>query len=644
MKPHSNYLFAIFGIAALCVAMNSAALTLGRASGSVFLGQALRLTVPVQMEVGEGSAALCFEADVFYGDTRQDASRVSVSSELLPKSQAANVTVSAQGAVDEPVVTVYLRAGCDGKTTRRYVLLAEMAAPVVASASSPLPASMKPQLQSRANVVPRDAKPVQPPAAHVAASAPGVASAFTQGVAPSRRVSNRRAQLKLEPLDLTQDRDPTLKLSTELLAQEGEDLQRRARAEALWRSLNITPQEIQAIDSRQQGLVLDLRNLQGLTAKNQQLLDGMTHRLGRAESGRYANPVVYGLLASIIGCGLAIAWIWSRRPRDVGLTGEPWWRDERPSNSLESGESREGGVPNSNSIRGDEVQQRPAMPQSASVAGAPAPSAAGVAHVDIDVLGVDPMLADSSSKVTGRDEDKAEVEAQRQPLPRAMGHVDFGHSMSASLLRSVNSKEMLDVRQQAEFFMTLGQNEEAIAMLRDSVDAGPDADPMVYLALLKALHTLGRKVEYDHYRNGFHSIFNGYIPVYSDYGQPGSGLEAYPAVCQRIVGVWPSEEAVAYIESCLIRTRKESAGQIFDLEAFRDLLLLHGVASRLASSSLESGFMAFSATKPTATDGPDVPGADMDLDLSEPTDGNLIDFDASGWSAPLPGATQVKGP
>nr|WP_315488033.1 hypothetical protein [uncultured Rhodoferax sp.] len=620
--------------------MNSAALTLGRAKGVVFLGQALRLTVPAHMDAGEGNAALCFEADVFYGDTRQDASRVTVTSEWQPQSQSANVTVSAQSVVDEPVVTVYLRAGCDGKTTRRYVLLAELAATETPSVPRLFAATQKPEPKSKTGVLPPPSKLAQAPATDVAPPASRVTPAASTSAAKSRRESSRREKLKLEPLDWTQDRDPALRLSGELAIDEREDPQRRAQAEALWRSLNATPQDILAIDSRQQAHVSDLRNLQSLSAKNQQLLDGMTSRLERAESGRYSNPLVYGLLVAIVGCGLAAAWLWSRRARAVGLTGEPWWRDEVPSDKLDVVGGRDGVPSKAQPIADGDGVEQVEMPRSNGAGGTSAPSAAEVPHIDIDMPWEGPQHTDAAKNKTGRDEDTMELTAQSQSLPRATGQLDFGPSMSASLLRSVNSKEMLDVRQQAEFFMTLGQNEEAIALLRDSLESGPEADPLVYLELLKVLHTLGRKVEYDHYRNGFHAIFNGYVPVYSDYGQPGSGLEAYPVVCRRIVGLWPSEEVMPYIESCLIRAHKEKEGQIFDLEAFRDLLLLHAIASRLASASLDSGFMAFRVARSAPVADSETPGLDVDLDLSDPHGGNLIDFDASGWSTPHPGTIQ----
>ena len=76
MTLHRKFVFALLGVATFCVAIDSSALTLGRAKGAVFLGQALKLTVPAQVESGEGASALCFEADVFYGDIRQETSRV----------------------------------------------------------------------------------------------------------------------------------------------------------------------------------------------------------------------------------------------------------------------------------------------------------------------------------------------------------------------------------------------------------------------------------------------------------------------------------------------------------------------------------------------------------------------------------------
>ena len=613
--------------------MNSFALTLGRAKGTVLLGQALKLTVPVQMEAGEGAAALCFEADVFYGDTRQDASRVAAASEWLPQSQSANVMVSARGVVDEPVVTVYLRAGCESKTTRRYVLLAELGPTVdpLLSKANPLPAPVVlpliPATESASAskgtaTVPRLTNRAK--AAVVDAQRVPVAEVRTDPKPPKPEA--RRAHLKLAPLDFAQERDPTLKLSSELPVDGGEDLQKRARAVALWRSLNATPQEVLSAESRRQALESDLKGLRDITMKNRQVLEVLTRRLSTAESERYSNPVVYGLFAVLALCGLALALMWSRSRRG-GRVGVPWWRGDGGggrSNSVEFGNddpptTRYGSLDSPNKADGA---------RTAAIQGRGEQLAPRATHVDIDLPVGDPL--DRLLEPVSHNNPKGNRHgAPSKPGPHVSGHMDFAHSMSATL-RAVNTKEMLDVRQQAEFFMTLGQHEEAVALLRESVDAGDDANPLVFLELLRVLHSLGRKAEYDQYRSGFNAIFNGHIPLYADFNQSGSGLEAYPEVCRRIVALWPSEEAVSYIENCLVRTHKESGAQDFDLGAFRDLLMLHGVASRIATTSFDSGFMAFSAAKSGPAPVTISSATELDFDLSETRD-NGIDFESGDW-------------
>ena len=611
MKPHRKYLFTLLGVATFCVAVSSSALTLGHAKGAVFLGQTLTLTVPVQLEAGDGTSAMCFEADVFYGDFRQDAGRVTVSSAVQSQMQSTHVTVSSQAPVDEPVVTVYLRAVCENKTTRRYVMLAELAATVVSPPLAVAPAKTRASQPDNGAVVDATPAPRSAPAARAVSQPP--------------QAAGRRARLTLAPLDLALERNPTLKLSNELAVEEGEDLDKRVRASALWRSLNATPQELLGAESRRQAFESDLKWLNAITIQNHELLAAMTLRLGRAEAGRYSNPLVYGLLVALVLCGMSIAFVWNRMLRGA-LSGAPWWRDESVGGKSETVEFGDSAV---------HVKTADASP--------PAPRPLRVTDVNIDLPGDDVVAPSRPRSAVPMLVKNAARAAPSRKVSLASGHLDFGHSMSATLLRSVNSKEMLDVRQQAEFFMTLGQHNEAIALLRDSVDAGANANPLVSLELLKVLHTLGRKAEYDNYRKGFNAIFNGHVPVYAEFCQSGSGLEAYAPVCRRIVALWPSEEAVMYIENCLVRTRKESGGQDFDLEAFRDLLMLHGVASRIASSSFDSGFMAFSAAKIAPFSVSAAIDSGVDLDLSDPHGGNLIDFDTSGWLPSAPGDAKGKG-
>ena len=142
----------IVGVALLCFALGSAALTLGSIQGSALIGKPLDVVVPIQMDVGEDASALCFAAEVFHADTLQDARRVHVLLQASAQAQTANVRVLSSTPIDEPVVVVNLRTGCGQKATRRYVLLADLPSPVetpliavVDSATAPtqVPATME---------------------------------------------------------------------------------------------------------------------------------------------------------------------------------------------------------------------------------------------------------------------------------------------------------------------------------------------------------------------------------------------------------------------------------------------------------------------------------------------------------------------
>ena len=110
----------------LCVSLASNALTLGNLRGPAIIGRALDVTVPVQVEQTDNAAASCFEAEVFHADVRQAASRVRVSVEPAGAAQSIVVRVKSSSLINEPVVTVVLRARCDTQAQRRYVLLADL--------------------------------------------------------------------------------------------------------------------------------------------------------------------------------------------------------------------------------------------------------------------------------------------------------------------------------------------------------------------------------------------------------------------------------------------------------------------------------------------------------------------------------------
>ena len=143
---------AVLAVSLLSVWPGAAhAMGVGRPSTRALLGDTLRLTVPLRLEPGEQVNDDCLSADVYFGDDKVAAAAVSVS--LLPteaappqaaQALARTLLVRTTALINEPVVTVYLSAGCEARITRKIVALADppssaISAPAAMSPASPAP-------------------------------------------------------------------------------------------------------------------------------------------------------------------------------------------------------------------------------------------------------------------------------------------------------------------------------------------------------------------------------------------------------------------------------------------------------------------------------------------------------------------------
>jgi hypothetical protein len=79
-------------------------------------------------------------------------------------------------------------------------------------------------------------------------------------------------------------------------------------------------------------------------------------------------------------------------------------------------------------------------------------------------------------------------------------------------------------------------------------------------------------------RADFNLLFNGQVPEFAFFKNEGKGLDAYPDVMSHITALWPTPKVLEVIESCIFHDPQAVRPSSFDLAAFRDLLLLHGVA------------------------------------------------------------------
>ena len=99
------------------------ALALGGGRGTVVLGAPVDLSFDIQPDEGVDVAASCVTARLMAGDTPIADAKVRVQPWPDMRGRSPAVRVQALVAMDEPVLTVTLSAGCAGKVTRTYTFL-----------------------------------------------------------------------------------------------------------------------------------------------------------------------------------------------------------------------------------------------------------------------------------------------------------------------------------------------------------------------------------------------------------------------------------------------------------------------------------------------------------------------------------------
>jgi len=164
------------------------------------------------------------------------------------------------------------------------------------------------------------------------------------------------------------------------------------------------------------------------------------------------------------------------------------------------------------------------------------------------------------------------------PSP-ATGRAAVAGGAAASPPRDVSIEELIDLEQQAEFFVVLGQDAAAIDLLVAHLRLTGGGSPLPYLKLLEIYHRLGDQAAYGRTRRRFNERFNAYAPAWGEGLPPGRGLEDCPGVLPRLARVWGRPlDAMAELEALLFR---KSRGDLFDLPAYREVLFLYALARDL---------------------------------------------------------------
>lgn len=637
----------------LLTSVHSQAFTLGNVQGAPVIGRALDLSVPVQLDPNETVTSACFEADVFHGDSRQDPSGVSVRLEQTASPSSALVRIVSRSRIDEPIVTVYLRAGCTQMVSRRYSLLADIAsepaappisrvvavplvepvsstservatraggsaAPVAANVARPnASARSVPPTRSR-SLATRRTKPGQskhgtPVRATPAAAAPRpAASAGEAGLAPpaASRGGSGQSRLRLDPLEVLSERVATLESNAS--AAPTQPIERDAR-------------EAERLDR----LEASVKALLALAQRNEASLQDVRARIEAVQADRWSSTVTTVLFGLLLLSLLAIVYLLTRMSRRSERDAGRWFDARQQMSDPDSvpPQPTAGSAPAS-------LKEAAPMPESvAAPASRPSPleqterlpgeptlpigqdgrvRAAGAGNAQVDVSLIE-MSESTFGRLMQSGAAHGTVIQVRETVPMGSAQpVAPVAEAAASRNPRIDADESIDIRQRAEFFVTLGQTDQAVQLLEARIAADPASCPQVHLDLLKLFHSLGLSADFDQVAEQFTQLFNTAVPDFAHVDAEGRALEQYPGAVDRLIAAWHRPTVLGTIEQMVYRKLAgEASLGAFDLAAFRDLLMLHAVAQAVWG---HDGARAGVGIEPAVAAGS---GSAVDIDLSE---------------------------
>ncbi len=591
----------IVGAGLYAVALSAAALSLGDSRGTVILGSPIDLSFEIQPDEGTDLASSCVSAELRSGDVPISSARVRVVPLPDMPGRSPAVRVQAFVVADEPVFTATVSAGCSGRVSRTYTFLAQLpetvtntAVPLdisrlstVPSATGPstgsTPSADRPVAQAAAPRVrqapaagaadaPRAPKP--PPAPRkvpvrvaptpaVAKAAPSVnkAAEARPPAAPASQPAPR-SRLVMEPLDAVTPTPAALRPAPELAAIPAQTpASDRADAAATWKALNTDPKDAATQDQeRVRELEAQVTTMKAQVAKERSGVTDLRQRLESIEADRYPSTVVYLLALALALVSGLMAWMWMRMQRDHAKV-EQAWRDSVALMTAHEKEVAEHAlVPHPRDTWSGEYTTLPAAEPTVPN---PMVRAPVVEPVSAPVVAPAPTPA------------LAPVQQPAAPVAKA-----------AQVVHIVNPEELFDILQQAEFFVSVGEHDQAIGVLKKHIADRGETSPFAYLELLRLYHQLGRADDFGQLRTQFLRHFNAELPPFSRFRQQGRGLEHYTDALAEIEAQWTSPSVLALLEGYLFHQEGQPASvPPFDLAAYDDLLLLLAIVQTTPASA-----------------------------------------------------------
>ena len=585
----------------LLAAGASHALGIGRPQGATVLGRPLELQVPVSLDPGMSAGDLCPEAEVTYGDLRVSPRHLDL--QALPAGDGqALLRLRVAAPLEEPYASVQVRVGCAQRLVRRFVLLVEdpaaggepPPAPVTVAVSSAPATTFAPAapVATGSPGAPAGAASGGPTTAAVAAGTSATPTPGASTPAPAlRRAAARPPVAPARPLEGR----PRLRLDppeSAPAAAPGTAASRVAAppAAASARGADTAPAAAPGPDEAARMLALEgeVKTLQQALRGSQAQASALAAQLAQAEQDRYSHPLAWILAVTTVLALGGMVVLARRRPSQPPA----WWLGA----GIPELRVPPSAQPAAEGLAGDLSLDVPEQAVPSKVVGGSRPASPGA-----------PAAMSPATPLRGPA--GVAAGAPGQSTWRADGASLPGVGLPPEAPALLSSNELSDVRQEADFFLSLGEDERAIEVLRNHLQSQPQASAMPWFDLLEIYHRMGRKADYEEIRRDFEWRYEARVPSFDHYETDPAGLDAHPDILSRIAAAWPTPEVLKVIDEAIFRPPAGSRGKPLSVAAYRDLLLLHQILRDLSEGSTSAPLAMATPSRLSALAVPPMPKA-----------------------------------
>ncbi len=606
----------------------AAAIGFGHPQTLSALGQPLHMLLPLRLSPGESVAPDCVSVEILAGEVRIPTALLTLRLEGRSESSVHALRLQSQVRIDEPVVTVSLSLGCQLRLQRQFTALIDppsSQADQGLSVALPEPELVRgysPAMQAALATAQADperlldrleSSVVPPPVRALAASAvpPSAQPASLAPQAAKDRVQKKRrkpltskaptASASATPAPRLQLEAPDASLlaaaaSAAVAASMPASSAASAPGSADTQRLSSLEQAIGKLQAEQRASLLELQALREQLARQQ-------NDAGRSQAWLYLLGLV-----SLLSLALA-GWLWRDRRRQAPVD---WWGGVEPARVAQPPAPAAAPAPSR-----DPVVAPPALaavnqavkPLVGSPSSEPLTSPAELPHSP--PMALPPGTAAPAQDLTltvaaapapfAAGTSKAEVPSE----PVSFQFVES--ALAASAPPALSVEDLIDLEQQVDFFVVLGQDDAAIELLRRRLDGSAAASPLPWLKLLQLYQRGGQRDEFDLLARRFVAVFDYPAPAWSEAAMapPGEGLAGHASLLARLQASWRDSAAtMALLQALLVAPRP--GAEPLELATLADLLMLYGVARDLSEQEVRGDaidvFLPLDAKKRSAVE------------------------------------------